>query len=206
MNYKVIDCYIFKRSIINGLYQYKKVTKTINKGTGAGGANTNKHGLAFEKKVSELIKPYIENNYIDNDGFVNFKFKGYDTNYKLLKGKDLNKYMKQNNLYDVNAKQLSGCKFPDQAYYCSNTKTLNIVEIKHQQGSGSVNQKITGTPQYIKNYQKQYPNCNIKYMYIFSNWFFQNSNPELELLDQYNIPYYSTSIEDINKLIKDICN
>jgi hypothetical protein len=206
MNYTILSRSPIKQRFVNGLCQYNNINKTIKKSTCTNAANTYKNGLAFEKKVSNLIKPYVQNLYIGNDGFISFKFKEYNNDYKLLKGKHLMKYMNQYNLFDINIKQLSGCKCPDQAYYCPETKSLSIIEIKHQQGSGSVNQKLTGTPQYIDNYQKQYPYCNIKYMYIFSNWFFENSKPELELLDQYNIPYYSTSIDNIKKLIKYICN
>jgi hypothetical protein len=206
MNHTIIGRYLFKRTIVNNLYQYKYINKTINKGIGAGGANTNKNGLAFEEKVSDLIEPYTEKFNLDDDGFISFKFIGHNRNYKLLKGKDLEKYMSQHKLFDVNVNRLSGCKCPDQAYYCPETKTLNIVEIKHQQCGGSVNQKLSGTPQYIINYQRQYPMCKVKYMYVFSDWFFNNSKPELELLDEHNIPYYNTSLENINKLIKNICN
>jgi len=145
----------------------------INKGTGAGGANTNVTGLGFERETdigeiensirlhkAQLHKFMNENGYILNE------------NYKISK-----------NL-------AHGCKQPDEAYLFRDKKILFIIEKKFQQGSGSVAEKLQTGPFKKQFYQKIYPAVHICYIYILSDYFKTTCPRELEFLKENGIPYY----------------
>ena len=133
------------------------MSKIINKGTGAGGANTTKNGSKFDDKICKLVSPIV---------------------LKL----DL-KMFRQNKIYDkINTKELSlkkvGKKMgtrkrPDIAVLNELNKTINILEIKYQTGNGSVDEKLeTGIykKDYFEELFKPY-GYSITYSYILNNYF-----------------------------------
>jgi len=125
---------------------YKPLNLMItNKGTGAGGANTNYYGKKFEDKTNNQIR-------LLNDGFIkhtlsNNSKKIYDfylsktypdktITFVLQNG--LKKFMKHK--YNID---LFRC--PDEAYiieYNSGQKIINILEKKEQNVEGSVETKL----------------------------------------------------------------
>jgi len=152
--------------------------KIKNRGTGAGGSNTNKNGLPYEE-ITTLIpgtrfkhirdiplgKKTIQEVDIDGNTFI-----------KLTKG-ELKNYMITQKEYIKNEKSLQ----PDECYLDEKNKILNIIEKKFQQTYGSVDEKIQ-TAEFKKwFYEKQYPNYTIKYCYCLSDWFKQDKyKPDLE--------------------------
>ena len=156
--------------------------KIKNMGTGAGGSNTNKNGLPYEelttlkydlrfKHVRNIMMggKVIEVVNIDNNEFI-----------KLTKG-ELKKYMEIHKEYIDNGKSLQ----PDECYLDEINKTLNIIEKKFQQTSGSVDEKIQ-TAEFKKwFYEKQYPKYKIKYCYCLSDRFKQEKyKPEMIFLKE----------------------
>lgn len=174
---------------------------TVNKGTGAGGANTNKNGLPYEE-LTDLKDCYtiIKRNRFSNE----IRFNEYnDTTFISTNQSKLFKCM-----YDKmnkNIKKAHGCKNPDECYIHEQTRTIIIIEKKFQQVSGSVCEKIQ-TPDFkIWQYSRTFPNYRILYVYCLSEWFKNNCQAELEYLNHKKIPVFwgnsSTYKEDIIKYI-----
>jgi hypothetical protein len=126
---------------------------SLNRGNGAGGANTNYYGKKFEEKTNNKER-LLENGYIKN----NFTKKVYD--YYLSKKYDdksiifvmqngLKKYMK--NKYNID---LFRC--PDEAYifeYNDGKKIIKILEKKEQNVEGSVETKLWSGPSLKREYE-----------------------------------------------------
>lgn len=126
--------------------------KIINKGTGAGGANTNKNGLKFEEKTS------IEN-FLLNSKFNKICMNESDKKYN----KQYNKQCYYYEFNDINNKRkiiyftkkgfkiyfrdnfnICTYKEPDEAYLIikDNKYHLKILEKKNQNVEGSVEEKL----------------------------------------------------------------
>lgn len=134
---------------------------------GVGGGNT-RTGLVFEGKVdlgtflSKQPRYKILNGivYYDNEKVARI-FKKHDF-YKFLEEIEIDwhKYI---------SKQL----LPDDSIYVIINNTLYIIECKHQQVKGSVDEKLQTCDFKKKEYQKLMAPANIKvqYMYLLDNWF-----------------------------------
>ena len=134
---------------------------------GIGGGNT-RTGLVFEGKVdlatflSKQPRYKIENDivYYEEQKIARiFKKHAF---YKFLKEIEIDwkKYI---------SKQL----LPDDSIYVIINNTLYIIECKHQQVAGSVDEKLQTCDFKKKEYQKLMAPANIKvqYMYLLDNWF-----------------------------------
>lgn len=127
-----------------------------NKGTGAGGANTNLYGKKFEEKTNNQHR-LLEAGYTKNS-FTNKPKKTYD--YYLSKTCEdktivfvlqngLKMYMK--NKYNI---ELFRC--PDEAYiieYTNGRKVIKILEKKEQNVEGSVETKLWSGPSLKREYE-----------------------------------------------------
>lgn len=145
-------------------------TKIINKGTGAGGANTNKNGLIFEEVVD--LKDGYESIQPSRNGIGSeVTFKGYLRTFIEVSKSALHKYMKEIRQKNMTLKPAAGCKQPDEAYIDLEEKNIIIIEKKFQQTSGSVDEKLqTGCFKQL-HYKELFPNFKIYYMYCLSDWF-----------------------------------
>jgi hypothetical protein len=184
--------------------------KIKNKGTGAGGANTNLNGLSYEEKTNlENHYKIIQVIYCDKKNIVKkIKFIGYEE-YTLINANKvlLYKYMIKNGEKNNKLKQASGCKEPDEAYIDENRKIIYIIEKKFQQTSGSVDEKIQTGPFKKLHYGEQFPNYIVHYIYCLSDWFKQDEyNCVLEYLTKNNIQIFWGNDENYkNDIIKFMC-
>ena len=154
-----------------------KEEQTPNKGTGAGGSNTNKNGLPYEI-LTELNTEYT---VIAEDSFSkNVKFNTDDKIYKFTKQ----------------------CKNPDECYIDETNNIIFIIEKKFQQVSGSVCEKIQ-TPHFkIWQYNRTFPKHKIVYIYCLSDWFKLNCEAALEYLKEQKIPvFWGNDAEYKSKII-----
>jgi hypothetical protein len=183
----------------------KKKTKNIsNRGTGAGGKNTNKNGLTFEKKVSVISEIDIHSSN-KKGRYFEFGFKNdKDENYKYIAASQNGffKYMDGKGEINNDIKPAHGCKKPDECIIDEDNKKIYIVEKKFQQVSGSVCEKIQTAPFKKEHYQKRIPNYKIHYIYCLSKWFEKNCETELEYLKENGIPVFI----DNKKIGEDIKN
>lgn len=131
------------------------ITK-INKGIGAGGANTNYYGKKFEEKTNNQPRLFAEG-YHKNiftkkrskifDYYLSNTFEDKSVVFVLQNG--LKMYMK--NKYNI---ELFRC--PDEAYiveYKTGKKVIKIVEKKEQNVEGSVETKLWASPSLKREYE-----------------------------------------------------
>lgn len=118
--------------------------KIINKGTGAGGANTNKNGLKFEEKTS--AEQFLLNEKFSkicmkesNKQCYYYEFNDIDNKRKIIyfTKKGFKMYFREN--FDI-----CTYKEPDEAYLIINDNKyhLKILEKKNQNVEGSVEEKL----------------------------------------------------------------
>ena len=181
----------FIKKYIN--HQQNKKINITNKGTGAGGANTNKNGLNYEQLTDlsdyYIIKKTLKDN-TKNIIYKKIKFNNSNKIYDKVQKKELMRYGNYNNIKDKNINDAHGCKEPDESYIDTESKIIFIIEKKFQQTTGSTCEKIQ-TPDFkIWHYSRTFPDYNIIYIYCLSDWFKKNCIAELEYLDFKGIPYF----------------
>ena len=163
----------------------KNKNNITNRGTGAGGTNTNKNGLPYEE-LTDLKQKYT---VISSEKYCDIiKFLDYDKEFKTSKKKRVFKCMKDkinNKIEDGH-----GCKEPDECYIDEENKNLFIIEKKFQQVGGSVCEKIQ-TPDFkIWQYSRKFPEYKIIYIYCLSDWFKDNCKAEIEYYKYKKIPFF----------------
>ena len=147
----------------------------VNKGTGAGGANTNYYGKKFEDKTNNE-KRLLENGYekiILNKKSKNgyYLFKNFeDKKVTFVSQSGLKEYIKFK--YSI---ELFRC--PDEAYiieYNTGRKVLKILEKKEQNVEGSVDTKLLAGPIFKEEYEEALEyNFDVEYAFCVSK-FLQN--------------------------------
>jgi len=139
-----------------------------NRGTGAGGKNTNINGKTFEKITDNTIN-------LINNGFINKKYyliKKYE-DYKIINTSQNNfkKYIKNKFNIDI-------FRNPDDAYIIKfnnyiNKPIIKILEKKNQNMEGSVETKLWSGPSLKREYEIVFgENFIIEYAYCI-NYFLQ---------------------------------
>ena len=128
----------------------------INKGTGAGGTNTNYYGKKFEEKTNNLRR-LLEMGYIRNS-FTKKSKKTYDYYLsKIFENKTV-VFVLQNGLkiYMKKKYNIDLFRYPDEAYiieYTSGRKVIKILEKKEQNVEGSVETKLWSGPSLKREYE-----------------------------------------------------
>ena len=144
---------------------------TENKGTGAGGANTNKNGKKFEEKTSNrerlLEMGFIENvTQKYNQRFVYFNKRMEEYSIVFLEQGDLQKYIKHNYNLDL-------FRNPDEAYiieYNDGRKVIKILEKKTQNVEGSVETKLWSGPSLKREYEIVLEEFEVEYCFCVSEF------------------------------------
>lgn len=162
-----------------------KLTSISNKGTGAGGSNTNKNGLSYEELTDLDDRITIQEKSKYSTKII------FDDDKKcFIKTKQSNLFKCMKDEININIEKAHGCKNPDECYIDKGLKNMFIIEKKFQQCSGSVCEKIQ-TPDFkLWQYSRTFPDYNIIYIYCLSDWFKKNCIAELEYLDFKNILYF----------------
>jgi hypothetical protein len=192
----------------------------VNKGTGAGGANTNYYGKKFEEKTNNqqrlLEMGYTKENFSKKtknkyDYYLSKKFDDKTVVFVLQNG--LKMYMKQKYNIDM-------FRCPDEAYiieYISGRKVIKILEKKEQNVEGSVETKLLAGPSFKREYElvfgddfevyygfcvseflKQKLTSNEK-KYVILNAIFKETNIDVLFGDDEN--YFETFDEWFNNLL-----
>jgi hypothetical protein len=152
----------------------------INKGTGAGGANTNLHGLCFEKLTKFKLEGYTKKVLKKQSNFFIKNLKGKDYAYVSQKG--LVDFFKIN--YNI---QLF--RHPDEAFIISddNETIVKILEKKEQHVDGSVETKLWSAVALKREYELMLPGFKIEYAFCLNSFFkdkFENKSKKWEILYQ----------------------
>jgi len=178
----------------------KRKLNIVNKGTGAGGSNTNKTGLSYED-ITALHEHIIKVKTCKNSNDI--VFRGNDLVFKMTKKAGLFKCMHDKINNEI--QKAHGCKNPDECYINEDSKTMFIIEKKFQQTPGSVCEKIQTHDFKIWQYSRTFPDYKIVYMYCLSDWFKDNCKAELEYAEVKNVPIFwgntTTYKEDVIKFM-----
>lgn len=137
---------------------------------GKGGANT-KTGLIYEGKVDLATFLNKQRGYRVDDSLVYYND---ELIARLFKKHKLYKYLEENGV-DWR-KHLSKKLLPDDCIYVIVNNTVFIIEVKHQQVAGSVDEKLQTCDFKKKQYIKLFSELNYKveYFYILADWFKQD--------------------------------
>ncbi|MCA9330120.1 hypothetical protein KDA11_05700 [Candidatus Saccharibacteria bacterium] len=165
------------------------VEKTTNRGTGAGGKNTNKNGLPYEQ-LTELTDRYKVLTTDENSSDIQF----HDTTQVFT-------YTKQARLFKTikindSVPKAHGCKNPDECYIHKASKTIFIIEKKFQQKSGSICEKIQTSDFKVWQYSRTFPDYKVFYIYCLSDWYKTNCPAELQYNKKKGIPVFWGSNDD----------
>ena len=184
----------------------QSLTNILNKGTGAGGANTNLNGKLFEAKTSNeprlllqgFIKTYMDKKEQKNNFYLEKVFP--DGKLVFVQQSGLKKYMKQLNNIDI-------FRCPDEAYIwfpLDDMPVLKILEKKEQQTAGSVDTKLLSGPAFKREYELALEGkFKIEYAYCLNEYFnkeFTSDSKKYKILGQIlsenNIPTLFGDNED----------
>jgi hypothetical protein len=191
VNNDVVNNEIMKNKVVNNEVNKKvnnKVNNIVNRGTGAGGSNTNKNGLSYEKQT-DLSSEYsiLHNN--KSYKVINFNIDNKREFILVNKG-NLFKYMEMNDKMNTEIPIGHGCKKPDECFICEKTKTIFIIEKKFQQTPGSVCEKIGSIDFKRDNYSDLFTGYNIVYMYCLNDWFKHNCKAEIRYFEKKNFKFF----------------
>lgn len=135
---------------------------------GKGGGNT-RTGLVFEGKVD--LATFLS-------GQPHYSLNGHDVFYNENK---IARVFKKNDFYLIFLKELniewnkyiSKKLLPDDSIFVLLNNTLFIIECKHQQVAGSVDEKLQTCDFKRKEYKKLMApaNIDVEYIYLLDNWF-----------------------------------
>ena len=168
--------------------------KTINKGTGAGGKNTNFHGKKFEEKTNNQTRLF-EMGYTENINFIKTQINKNKTPFYLSKTfpdktvtfvlqNGLKTYMK----YKYNI-ELFRC--PDEAYiieyHNQDKRVIKILEKKEQNVEGSVETKLWSGPSLKREYEILLTNFTVYYGFCISDFLKQkmiSKEPKYTILNR----------------------
>jgi len=167
----------------------------LNKGAGAGGANTNKNGLSYED-LTDLKLFYEESIPDKKEKFAKVRFVGYEHYFINANKSALHKWMEKNGEKNPDLQPAAGCKEPDEAYIDTEKEIAFIIEKKFQQTGGSVDEKIQTGPFKKEHYQELFPKYKIHYLYCLSDWFKRDEYKSvLNYLKKNQIPVFWGSSE-----------
>ena len=178
-----------------------------NKGTGAGGAGTNRSGKTFENDYDicthfKMKKTIIKRNKcLTPVEFYEFE----DENMPIvLKQNKFPAYLQH---YHGIKKGSANYYLPDTCFINNKTEIIHILEMKNQQDKGTVDTKILAGANFKKlyqNYVKDYGlNHTVLYGFSLSSWFRKEKYKDwLRLLDEDCIPYFFVDDTDYYNKIK----
>ena len=187
--------------------KYEKKNK--NKGTGAGGANTNKNGKKLENITRDIISKNTKNIGISFDydseskrkwKVENIEYNG--ENYIRAPESSFKLFENIDNGGKQNIPKAEGAKQPDELIVNKKTNTINFLECKVQNGSGSKAEVLQSFNEKILNLKKRFPNWNINYVYVLSSYF-KKFKWELLRLDEEKILYvFEDDLNFENKILE----
>jgi len=158
---------------------------------GKGGANTNKTGLAFEKRTS--LEDALQAADFKVEEFKVFK------NENLLgelAGKNrLYKYLETN--FDGWKNPLSSKLLPDDALFTVKSGRLHIIEKKWQEVSGSVDEKLQTCGFKIRQYNRLIAGTGLelKFTYLLNDWFTQPGYTDvLKYIEEQGATFHFNSV------------
>lgn len=162
-------------------------TRLVNKGTGAGGANTNRSGLSFEKATNNYTR-------LLNIGFEKTIMNSSKNGYYLSKqfdDKKINFFNKGGlKTYALQEFNVTLNREPDEAYILEYEKhsVLKVLEKKNQNVEGSVDTKLYAGRCIRREYEKVFKNnVEVEYAFCLSDFFkerFASDNKKYQIMKE----------------------
>ena len=165
----------------------------INRGTGAGGANTTINGIKLEHKVKNTIdsKSLVLNVEKTKAKFKILNVEINKKEYKRTQQTGFRRWDLENNfsksLDDYKNKSLHGAKAPDDCLINEKEKIINWVECKSQSKGGSKCEVLQTYNQKIRNLKERYPEYKINYIFVLDKLFRNNCSKEISYIIEDNI-------------------
>ena len=192
--------FIFQLSMDN-------IIKNTNRGTGAGGKNTNINGNSLEKVVRDTIKKNISSSklYYESNNKKKFNLetvKFNNKNYLHAPESAFSIFEKKSVHSNKNIDKAHGSIRPDDCLINENDKIINWIECKFQANPGSVGEKLQTFLEKKKNLEMRFPGWNINYCYVITPFIKKNYTWEVKRLEEEKISYLLTDEPDFEyKLI-----
>jgi hypothetical protein len=145
---------------------------------GTGGANTNKTGLAFERRTS------LEDALLQADFKVD-GFKIYDASELVAELAPKHQFYKFLESREVPWRErVSKRLLPDDAIYSISGNRMTVIEKKWQEVSGSVDEKLQTVGFKIRQYNRLLDGTGVdfKFVYLLNDWF---AKPEYDDVREY---------------------
>lgn len=136
--------------------------------THGGGAKTNANGLKFERNMSLMDSVLRAGMTVENNEII---IDGIPVGMVLRQAEIYKNFLVPNG---VNWKEvISGELRPDNAFINYKTKTAYIIEVKYQEGSGSVDEKLQTCYFKKRQYTKLFSKVgySVEYIYVCNDWF-----------------------------------
>jgi len=165
---------------------------------GIGGGNT-QTGINFEGRID--IVTYLNDSVSGYECKLNQNSRGKSKWYDIyFENNFVASAFKQHALYlylesqKVDWKKILSKKLlPDDAIYVIKENTVFIIEIKYQEVSGSVDEKLQTCGFKLRQYKKLFAplNYEVEYIYVLSDWFRnQKYKDTLDFIIDMNCKYY----------------
>ena len=183
-----------------------------NKGTGAGGKNTNVSG----KNVEDLVRNIGDKNFTVSSHITKDKNK-----YQIQKGNLRSKfdeyirapenafitlekiYTKSKTHLYPNVIPLHGCIKPDELYINTDAKVINWIECKNQNKNGSCCEKLQTFHRKKKNLRRRFPEYRINYIYVLARYFEKCCKGELSDMEEEGVPYLFVDDPELSSKLLD---
>ena len=189
-----------------------KETEKKNRGTGAGGKNTNKSGLEHENKTSLQDKVIIVNDSIkieppinnsNKNKLIKIKFKGKDTIFIYAPKSTFKKYMNYKEYTNKELYELSGTKEPDECYIDEENKIIFWLESKNQKHGGSKSEVLQTYTKKIEHLERRYPLFKCIYIYILNKSFIEKYKAEIDEMEHDKQKYFDSDDKNFkNEIIE----
>lgn len=157
-----------------------------NRGTGAGGANTNKSGLALEAACNHTIEAIFDTKSKYGDIKNVYQVMKDDMSFLYVKKRSFPKLMEHLGACVSNGpKAYHGAKEPDSCLVDTKTKKIVIIEMKNQNVSGSVCEKLQTVPMKLMNFERRLRGWTVVYVYILAPLLIEKCEQEIHDLCTY---------------------
>jgi hypothetical protein len=171
---------------------------TVNLGTGAGGANTNKSGKNFEQRTD--VVPYLEKRNFCKHVMNKSKY----GHYLMRTDDDKTTYFTQQNGFKIFVKthyNVSVQRHPDEAFiveYNNGTKKVFVLEKKNQNKDGSCDTKLYAGQGFKMEFQEDFgKDFAIEYGFCLCD-FFKNKKYEkmMKIIGQQGVEVFFANDND----------
>ena len=182
-----------------------------NRGTGAGGANTNANGIRLEKKTRDAYTSICNVVKVLGNTTSIYKVEEVNFNGRILNRAPegafrtwdkLNEFSKDNK--DYKERGLHGAKNPDDAFIDKVNNIIYWIECKVQGGAGSKCEVLQTYNHKIRNLKERYPGYTINYIYVLDSNFRKLCPKEISYMIEDNITVVWEDDENFEEKLKNV--